>query len=107
MEVDTLRSFLSRQNAIYRAAYGRTTAQHPRQCIFFGTTNAESGYLRDVNGNRRFWPVRTPGGGRLASWGLTPETVAQIWAEVKIYERSGEELFIKDEVAEMALKEQQ
>ena len=107
MEVETLRSFLSRQNDIYRAAYGRTTAQHPRQCIFFGTTNAESGYLRDVNGNRRFWPVRTPGGGRLASWGLTPETVAQIWAEVKIYERSGEELFIKDEVAEMALKEQQ
>ena len=62
-EVETLRSFLSRQNDIYRAAFGRRATPHPRQCIFFGTTNAESGYLRDTTGNRRFWPVKTPGGG--------------------------------------------
>ena len=61
-EVETLRSFLSRQNDIYRAAFGRRATPHPRQCIFFGTTNAESGYLRDTTGNRRFWPVKTPGG---------------------------------------------
>ena len=39
-EVETLRSFLSRQNDIYRAAFGRRATPHPRQCIFFGTTNA-------------------------------------------------------------------
>lgn len=43
-EVETLRSFLSRQNDIYRASFGKRTTPHPRQCVFFGTTNAESGY---------------------------------------------------------------
>lgn len=74
-EVETLRSFLSRQNDIYRAAFGRRATPHPRQCIFFGTTNAESGYLRDTTGNRRFWPVKTPGGGIKHSWELTTEDI--------------------------------
>ena len=63
-EVETLRSFLSRQNDIYRAAFGKRATPHLRQCVFFGTTNAESGYLRDTTGNRRFWPVKTPAAGR-------------------------------------------
>lgn len=62
-EVETLRSFLTRQNDIYRAAFGKRATPHLRQCVFFGTTNAESGYLRDTTGNRRFWPVMTPGSG--------------------------------------------
>lgn len=63
-EVETLRSFISRQNDIYRAAFGKRPTPHPRQCIFIGTTNVESGYLRDTTGNRRFWPVKTPGSGQ-------------------------------------------
>ena len=93
-EVETLRSFLSRQNDIYRAAFGRRATPHPRQCIFFGTTNAESGYLRDTTGNRRFWPVKTPGGGSKHSWELTAEDVEQIWAEVLEYVNAGETLYL-------------
>ena len=89
-EVETLRSFLSRQNDIYRAAFGRRATPHPRQCIFFGTTNAESGYLRDTTGNRRFWPVKTPGGGVKHSWELTNEDISQIWAEVVVLVENGE-----------------
>ena len=88
-EVETLRSFLSRQNDIYRAAFGRRATPHPRQCIFFGTTNAESGYLRDTTGNRRFWPVKTPGGGAKHSWELTHEDISQIWAEVLVLVENG------------------
>lgn len=91
-EVETLRSFLSRQNDIYRAAFGRRATPHPRQCIFFGTTNAESGYLRDTTGNRRFWPVKTPGGGVKHSWELTNEDISQIWAEVLVLVENGEKL---------------
>ena len=84
-EVETLRSFLSRQNDIYRAAFGKRATPHLRQCVFFGTTNAESGYLRDTTGNRRFWPVKTPGTGIKHSWDLTPELICQIWAETLVY----------------------
>ena len=105
-EVETLRSFLSRQNDIYRAAFGKHATPHPRQCIFFGTTNAESGYLRDTTGNRRFWPVKTPGGGTKHSWDLTAEDIRQIWAEVLEYVNAGEKLHLAPEIEVMAKMEQ-
>ena len=60
-DLELLKGFLSRQNDIFRPAFGRRATPHPRQCIFIGTTNAEHGFLRDVTGNRRFWPVKVPG----------------------------------------------
>lgn len=105
-EVETLRSFLSRQNDIYRASFGKRTTPHPRQCVFFGTTNAESGYLRDTTGNRRFWPVKTPGGGSKRSWDVTQEDVLQIWAEVIHYVKAGEKLYLDPEVEALAKAEQ-
>ena len=104
-EVETLRSFLSRQNDIYRAAFGKRATPHQRQCIFFGTTNAETGYLRDITGNRRFWPVRT-GKGNKKSWELTIEDVKQIWAEVLFYVDCGECLYLDNNLAELAASEQ-
>ena len=105
-EVETLRSFLSRQNDIYRAAFGKRATPHLRQCVFFGTTNAESGYLRDTTGNRRFWPVKTPGNGRKHSWDLTQDEILQIWAEVLTYVKAGERLFLSSEVEALAQAEQ-
>ncbi|MBD3948466.1 hypothetical protein I4Q36_05025 [Tuanshanicoccus lijuaniae] len=105
-EVETLRSFLSRQNDVYRAAFGRRATQHPRQCIFIGTTNAETGYLRDTTGNRRFWPVHVNGKGNKQSWELTSELVSQIWSEVKSYVMSGEKLYLDDKQVLMAKEEQ-
>lgn len=105
-EVETLRSFLSRQNDIYRAAFGKRATPHPRQCIFIGTTNAESGYLRDITGNRRFWPVRTPGGGTKHSWELDQYEIQQIWAEVLELVRSGEKLYLSPEEDSLAKTEQ-
>lgn len=105
-EVETLRSFLSRQNDVYRAAFGRRATQHPRQCIFIGTTNAETGYLRDTTGNRRFWPVHVNGKGQKQSWELTSEVVAQIWAEVKHYVKTGEKLYLDEKQMILAKEEQ-
>lgn len=105
-EVETLRSFLSRQNDIYRAAFGKRATPHPRQCIFFGTTNAESGYLRDTTGNRRFWPVKTPGGGTKHSWDISVDEISQIWAEVLEYVQAGEKLHLAHEVETLAKGEQ-
>lgn len=105
-EVETLRSFLSRQNDIYRASFGKRATPHLRQCVFFGTTNAESGYLRDTTGNRRFWPVKTPGGGRKHSWELTEEDIRQIWAEVLVYVERGEKLYLDASMETLAKAEQ-
>ena len=105
-EVETLRSFLSRQNDIYRASFGKRATPHLRQCVFFGTTNAESGYLRDTTGNRRFWPVKTPGGGKKHSWELTEEDIRQIWAEVLVYVERGEKLYLDASMETLAKAEQ-
>ena len=105
-EVETLRSFLSRQNDIYRAAFGKRATPHLRQCVFFGTTNAESGYLRDTTGNRRFWPVKTPGTGIKHSWDLTPEFICQIWAETLVYVKQGEKLYLSAELEALSKAEQ-
>ena len=58
-----------------------------------GTTNAESGFLRDITGNRRFWPVNVSGVSMYKPWEL--KEVDQIWAEAINAYKEGEELFLK------------
>lgn len=104
-DIETLRGFLSRQNDIYRAAFGRRATPHPRQCVFIGTTNADT-YLRDITGNRRFWPVKVPGGTGRGSWELTREEVELIWAEALHYYKQGETLHLPKELEPIAVQEQ-
>jgi predicted P-loop ATPase len=104
-DIETLRGFLSRQNDIYRAAFGRRATPHPRQCIFIGTTNADT-YLRDITGNRRFWPVKVPGGSGRGTWEITQQEVEQIWAESLHYYNEGELLYLPKELEGYALHEQ-
>lgn len=105
-EVDTLKGFISKQNDIYRASFGRRATPHLRQCVFIGTTNAENGYLRDVTGNRRFWPVKVPGGGYKRVWDITTGELQQIWAEALTYYRKKESIYLDDELSELAEVEQ-
>lgn len=80
VDVEIVKSFISRQNDIYRPAYGQYVENHMRGCIIVGTTNADNGFLRDVSGNRRFWPVqlrRKPGD----PWRLFELDADQVWAE--------------------------
>lgn len=105
-ELEKVKAFVSRQDDKYRASFGRRVTPHPRQCIFFGTTNSENGYLRDITGNRRFWNVKVTGDGRMKPWDLGQETVDQIWAEVIVLSNAGEELFLDHTLEDYARKEQ-
>ena len=102
----TLRGFITTQDDRYRASYGRRVSSHPRQCILIGTTNSEEGYLNDVEGGRRFWPVNVPSIGRKKVWDITQDEVDQIWAEVLQLVDQGESLILSGEVADEALKQQ-
>lgn len=82
MDVESVKSFLSRREDIYRAAYARNTENHKRQCVIFGTVNDMNGYLKDLTGNRRFWPVDVSGVGVKKAWDMTEEERGQIWKEV-------------------------
>ena len=104
--VKTLRSFITTQDDRYRASYGRRVGSHPRQCIFIGTTNSEEGYLNDVDGGRRFWPVNAPAIGRKKVWDITEDEVGQIWAETLVRVTEGEKLTLDGDVAVEAVKMQ-
>ena len=104
--VKTLRTFITTQDDRYRASYGRRVSSHPRQCILIGTTNSEDGYLNDVEGGRRFWPVNTPSIGVKKVWDISQNEVDQIWAEAVKRVEEGESLILSGDVAEEAKKRQ-
>lgn len=56
-DVEHAKAFLSRQVDRIRLPYARHTSEHPRRCVFAGSTNADH-YLRDPTGARRWWPIR-------------------------------------------------
>ena len=97
VEENILKNFLSSQNDIYRASFGRRATPHPRQCIFIGTTNEDRGYLRDTTGNRRFWPLKIYGANKKA-WDMSSNEVMQIWAEAKAYYEAKEDLQLSREL---------
>ena len=105
-DLDKVKAFISRVDDKYRASFGRRVTPHPRQCVFFGTTNSENGYLRDITGNRRYWNVKVTGEGKYKPWQMTPEIVQQIWAEAAILAKAGEKLYLPPELEAFAQKEQ-
>ena len=100
VDVETVKSFISRTDDKFRQAYGVNVESHPRQNIIVGTTNSEDGFLRDITGNRRFWPVKISGVGKIKPWNL--KDVDQIWAEAVYKYKEGEKLFLTGDVAKIA-----
>lgn len=86
-DVEHLKSMLSRQVDKARLAYGRMPVERPRQWIVVGTTNNHQ-YLKDLTGNRRFWPVATP----LFDVKKLREDREQLWAEAAAREANGESI---------------
>lgn len=98
--------FLGQQTDKFRAPYERREEEHPRHCVFFGTTNDRE-FLRDSTGNRRYWPIEC--GVNKPKKNVFRELDSekeQIWAEaVKLFE-NGEKLYLDDELENEARRQQ-
>ena len=101
-EINAVKAFLTKTNDYYRAAYGRYTADRPRQCVLFGTTNSKE-CLNDPTGGRRWWPVDIDIRGRTKNVfrDLDGER-DQLWAEAVVFWRLGEALHLPPELEETA-----
>ena len=106
-DVESIKAYLSKRVDIYRAAYARRTAEHPRQCIFCGTTN-EALFLKGDNGNRRFWVIPVdPSLRKYSNWqDAIDRDRDQIWAEAVQYYKAGEKLYLDDKLEAQAKKRQ-
>ncbi len=102
-EVNLLKAFISRQVDRQRDAFARVSEDHPRHCVFVGTTNSAK-YLRDSTGGRRFWPVQTAG--RFYIPAIARER-DQLWAEAAAAHAAGEQHWMTDEEEAAAQGEQE
>ena len=106
-DVEAVKNYITRQDDIYRAAYGTVVEKHPRQCVFCGTTN-EAYFLKGETGNRRFWviPVDTS----LRRYDDTRAQLEadrnQLWAEAVHYWKEGETLYLSKDLEAQAKERQ-
>ena len=106
-DVDAVKMFLSKTNDYYRAAYGRYTADRPRQCVFFGTTNSKE-CLVDPTGGRRFWVVDIDQQIRAKNvFQDLDDERDQLWAEAVAYWRLGEALYLPQDLETVARQVQE
>jgi predicted P-loop ATPase len=107
-DVEQVKAHLSKQVDIYRAAYARRVLEHPRQCVFCGTTN-EVLFLKGDTGNRRFWVI--PVVAELRKYRDWSEAIRrdrdQLWAEAVHYYKQGEPLYLSEELEAQAKQRQQ
>lgn len=107
-DVEQVKAHLSKQVDIYRAAYARRVLEHPRQCVFCGTTN-EALFLKGDTGNRRFWVIPVVAELRkYKDWSTAIRRDRdQLWAEAVHYYKQGEPLYLSEELEAQAKQRQQ
>ncbi len=104
---NAVKQFLSKTKDRFRQPYARQAVDYPRRCIFFGSSN-ENEYLRDMTGNRRYWPcdvgIREP---TKDVWKALPAERDQIWAEAYFRYMMGEPLYLSKRLDEEARRIQE
>jgi hypothetical protein len=102
-EVETVKTFASRQSDDARPAYGHFLKKQKRHSIEVGTTNSDE-YLQSQTGNRRFWPLKI----------LRPIDIEQLrrdrlllWGEAAFYEAQGESITLPERLWPSAAEQQE
>ena len=94
-ELESLKSFLSRtDDGTVRLAYRRNPEPLPRRCLLVGTTNTDTPLPNDPTGNRRFVPVRLPGGEPARVADYLGRNRNHLWAEARTLYHDGVEAWL-------------
>lgn len=102
VEVSRVKQTISCRSDRFRAAYSRHAADHPRTCVFVGTTNRDD-WARDETGARRFWPIACSGDVDLES---IRENRDQLFGEARAAYLAGEAYWkMPSEATETAQRE--
>ncbi len=109
-EIESVKHFITKQEDMFRPAYGRISETYLRQCVFVATTN-EKEFLRDPTGNRRFIPIDVKpvhliDNKPLKAFIESQEEVNQVWAEAVELFRSHETLYLSKKAEGLAKAEQ-
>ena len=88
-EVEAQKRFLTSSTDTFRLPWDRMASDHPRQCVFAGTTN-KSDYLKDETGARRFCPITVDE----INTGIVENMREQYWAEAVHRYKDGEKWYL-------------
>lgn len=88
-ESEWVKNFLTRCEDTYRDPFGLFNQRWPRTVSFIATTN-QDGYVRELEGRRRYWPVRV---GRIDLEALKRDA-AQLWGEAVSLYHGGERFWV-------------
>lgn len=90
-DVEAVKSYITKLVDHYRRPYDKRPEDHPRQCVFIGTTNKQQ-FLTDKTGNRRWYPLKVNSSG-YDLYDHEEEIradILQAWAEAKVLYDKGE-----------------
>lgn len=109
-EIESTRHFMSKQEDMFRPAYGRTSETYPRQCTFWGTTN-NTNFLKNAE-ERRFNPVdvhavKLVNNPRMLEFLSDDDLLNQVWAEAVHLYKNHEPLILSPDAETIAQREQQ
>lgn len=101
-----IKHYITKQVDSFRPAYAREVKDFSRQCVFVATSNNRT-FLRDLEGNRRFWPIdvhlKAKTGGRIDPMSDEFDAlIPQLWAEAVALWRLGEPLTLSNEAELLA-----
>lgn len=96
---ESLKAFLTKQDATFRTPYARHPVTKPAITSFVGTINPETGFLNDPTGHRRFLPVEITSIDFAYKDNVDP---VQLWAQFVTMYRAGEPAALSPEEKEVA-----
>lgn len=102
-ETEDVKAFISTQSDNYTRKYEAFAGDHPRRCIFIGTSNNKRP-LQDDSGNRRFLPVHVQGEANL-EW--LQANVEQLIGEAAVREAEGDTFRVPRELWAVAAEHQE